>query len=102
MFELLGIVFGGASRLTQHWMETRDKQNEREHEAVMFDKQVALQSQRFAAEKDLRQMDITAQRDVGELDCSPPRSGRRPPRPKPLAAGWPACRRRSGRWSRTG
>lgn len=68
MFELLGIVFGGASRLTQHWMETRDKQNEREHEAVMFDKQVALQSQRFAAEKDLRQMDITAQRDVGELD----------------------------------
>lgn len=69
MFELLGIVFGGVSRLAQHWMETREKQNERDHEARMFDKQIALQQQKIEAEKDLRQMDITAQRDAGELDA---------------------------------
>lgn len=69
MFELLGIVFGGVSRLTQHWMETRGKQNEREHEAVMLEKQIALQAQRIEAERDLRKMDISAQRDAGELDA---------------------------------
>ena len=68
MFEILGIVFGGVSRLAQHYMEMQDKQKECEHEAVMFDKQVALQAQRIDAEKDLRQMDVTAQRDAGELD----------------------------------
>ena len=69
MFELLGIVFGGVSRLSQHYMETKDKQHEREHEAVMFDKQVALQAQTSQAERDLRQMDVDAQRDTGELNA---------------------------------
>lgn len=69
MFELLGIVFGGVSRLAQHYMETADKQREREHEAIMFDKQIALQGQRIDAEKDLRQMDVEAQRDTGELNA---------------------------------
>lgn len=68
MFELLGIVFGGVSRLGQHFMEMQDKQKEREHEAVMFDKQLALQAQRSEAERDLRQMDVDAQRDSGELN----------------------------------
>ena len=40
MFELLGLVFGGVSRLSQHFLDLRDKQKEREHEAVMFDLQV--------------------------------------------------------------
>ena len=69
MFELLGIVFGGVSRLAQHWMELREKDKEREHEAVMFDKQIALQAQRFEADKQLRQMDADAARDAGELDA---------------------------------
>ena len=50
LFELLGIVFGGVSGLTQAHMASRDKQNEREHWAVVFDKQIALQSQRIPAE----------------------------------------------------
>lgn len=69
MFELLGIVFGGVSRLTQHYMETKDKQHEREHEAIMFDKQIALQAQRVEAERDLRQMDVDSVRDTGELNA---------------------------------
>jgi hypothetical protein len=69
MFELLGIVFGGVSRLTQQFMEGRDKQHEREHEAIMFEKQVQLQAQKITAERDLRQMDVEAQRDTGELNA---------------------------------
>jgi hypothetical protein len=68
MFELLGIVFGGASRMFQQFLEMKDKQREREHEAVMFDKQIALQAQRIDAEKDMRQMDADSARDAGELD----------------------------------
>ena len=69
MFELIGLIFGGASRLGQHWLDLKDKQKEREHEAVMFDLQVKLQDQRLSAEKDMRQMDATAKRDEAELDA---------------------------------
>lgn len=69
MLEVLGIVFGGVSRLAQHWMEMKDKDKEREHEAVMFDKQAALQAQRTSAEQDLRKMDAQAKQDQGELDA---------------------------------
>jgi hypothetical protein len=69
MFELLGIVFGGVSRLGQHWMEMQDKDKERQHEAVMFDKQVILQAQRIEADKDMRQMDVQAAKEAGELDA---------------------------------
>ena len=69
MFELLGIVFGGVSRLVQHYMEMQDKQRERDHELNMFDRQITLQTQRIEAEKDLRQMDADAQRDAGELNA---------------------------------
>jgi hypothetical protein len=69
MFELLGIVFGGVSRLTQHYMEMQDKEKERVHEREMFDKQVTLQTQKIEAEKDLRTMDIAAQKDASELDA---------------------------------
>lgn len=68
MFELLGIVFGGVSRLTQHYMEMQDKQKEREHEANMFEKQITLQTQRIDAERDLRQMDMDTQRDTNEAN----------------------------------
>lgn len=69
MFELLGIVFGGFSRLAQHYLDLQDKEKERSHEREMFDKQVTLQTQRIEAEKDLRQMDLTAARDTGELNA---------------------------------
>lgn len=69
MFELLGIVFGGVSRLAQHWMELKDKEQERSHEAVMFDKQAALQAQKIDAEKDFRRMDADSAKDTGELNA---------------------------------
>ena len=69
MFELIGLIFGGASRLGQYWLDLKDKQKEREHEAVMFDLQVKLQDQRLSAEKEMRQMDATAKRDEAELDA---------------------------------
>ena len=69
MFELIGLIFGGASRLGQYWLDLKDKQKEREHEAVMFDLQVKLQDQRLSAEKDMRQMDAGAKRDEAELDA---------------------------------
>ena len=69
MFELIGLIFGGASRLGQHWLDLKDKQKEREHEAVMFDLQVKLQDQRLSAEKDMRQMDATVKREEAELDA---------------------------------
>jgi hypothetical protein len=57
MFELIGIIFGGASRLVQHWMELRDKDKERAHEAVMYDKQIELADKRFQHDAELRRMD---------------------------------------------
>lgn len=69
MLELLGIVFGGISRLAQHFMDLKDKQLEREHEATMFDKQIQLQGQQIEAEKDMKRMDVDAQRDAAELSA---------------------------------
>ena len=69
MIEALGIVFGGASRLVQHHMESKDKQKEREHEQVMMGQQIKLNEQKFAAEAELRKMDITATADLGDLNA---------------------------------
>jgi hypothetical protein len=60
MIELLGLVFGGVARLGQHWLELRDKDKERAHEAVMYDKQLALADKTFAQESALKQMDADA------------------------------------------
>lgn len=57
MFELIGLIFGGASRLFQHWLDMQDKQRERDHEAVMYDKQIALADKRFEHDAALRRMD---------------------------------------------
>ena len=69
MLELIGLIFGGVSRLGQHWLELADKQKERDHEARMFDLQVKLQDQRIQADKDMRQMDADSKRDTAELDA---------------------------------
>ena len=60
MIELFGLIFGGVSRLAQHWMDLREKDKERAHEAVMFDKQVALADRRFEQDAALRRMDAEA------------------------------------------
>ena len=60
MVELFGLIFGGLSRLAQHWMDLRDKDKERAHEAVMYDKQLALADKRFVHDAEMRQMDVAA------------------------------------------
>lgn len=57
MFELFGLIFGGVSRLAQHWLELREKEKERAHEAVMYDKQIELADKRFEHDSALRRMD---------------------------------------------
>lgn len=57
MLEVVGIIFGGVSRLFQHHMDLKDKQRERDHEARMFDKQMALADKRFEHDSALRRMD---------------------------------------------
>lgn len=66
MFELIGLIFGGVSRLAQHWMELKDKDKERSHEAVMFDKQVALMAQKQANDVELKHMDAAAEDSANE------------------------------------
>lgn len=60
MFELIGLIFGGVSRLAQHWLELQDKQREREHEAVMYDKQIVLADKKYEHDAALRTMDAAA------------------------------------------
>jgi hypothetical protein len=69
MLEIAGIIFGGASRLFQGWMEMKDKDKEREHERLMFDKQIALQAQKSEADKELKQMDVESAQNTKELDA---------------------------------
>ena len=59
MIEALGLVFGGLSRLWQHHMELKDKQAERNHEAVMYDKQIALADKKHVHDVELRQVEGT-------------------------------------------
>lgn len=68
MIELIGLIFGGVSRLGQHWMELRDKQKEREHEAVMFDKQMALADKKHDHDAALRTMDANAAEAAAEWE----------------------------------
>lgn len=68
MFELIGLVFGGVSRLGQHWMEMKDKQAERDHEARMFEAQVKLQEMQATERKELKQMDIASAADQADAN----------------------------------
>ena len=60
MLELAGLIFGGVSRLVQHWVDLREKDKERAHEAVMYEKQLALADKRFEHDAELRRMDAPA------------------------------------------
>lgn len=66
MFELIGLVFGGASRLFQHWMDMQDKQRERDHEATMYDKQITLAEKRMEQDMAIHQVDAQTAREQAE------------------------------------
>ena len=66
MFELLGLVFGGVSRLAQHWLDLKDKQAERDHESRMYAHQIELADKRFAHDAELRRMDKEQAETAGE------------------------------------
>jgi len=66
MFELIGLIFGGASRLVQHWLDLRDKDKERAHEATMYDKQITLADRRFEHDAALRRMDADSAEQQAE------------------------------------
>lgn len=69
MFELIGLIFGGVSRLTQHWLDLQDKQKERLHEATMYDKQIELANRRFEHDAALRRMDAEAAEVAGDFEA---------------------------------
>jgi hypothetical protein len=69
MFELIGLIFGGVSRLGQHWMEMKDKQAERDHEARMFEAQVKLQEMQASERKELKQMDLQITQDTNDTNA---------------------------------
>lgn len=64
--ELLGLIFGGASRLAQHWLDLSDKEKERSHERLMFEQQVQMQDKRFVHDSELRTMDMAGQEAANE------------------------------------
>ena len=66
MFELLGLIFGGVSRLAQHWLDLSDKDKERDHERRMFEQQIQMQDKRFVHDSELRQMDMAGQDAANE------------------------------------
>lgn len=69
MFELIGLIFGGVSRLGQHWMELQDKQRERSHEAVMFERQIEMQDKRLVHDAGMRRMDADSAESTAEWDA---------------------------------
>lgn len=68
MIELVGLIFGGAARLAQHWLDLRDKQAERDHEHRMYERQLELADRRFVHDADMRKMDGELRQD--EIDAS--------------------------------
>ena len=66
MLELAGLIFGGASRLAQHWLDLKDRDKERQHEAVMHDKQIELADKRFGHDAELRRMDASSAEAANE------------------------------------
>lgn len=69
MFELIGLIFGGVSRLGQHWMDLKEKDSERDHEYRMFEFQVQLADKKYAAEADMRRMDAESEERKGDTDA---------------------------------
>lgn len=56
MLTILGTLLGGLFRIAPLWLQMKDKQGERDHEARMFDKQLEADKARAAAAKELAQV----------------------------------------------
>lgn len=69
MFELIGLIFGGVSRLAQHAMDLREKQQEREHEQAMYALQIQIMDKRIQAEADIRRMDAEISADTNDANA---------------------------------
>ena len=70
MFELLGLIFGGVSRLGQHYMDLKEKQAERDHEFRMYQQQIELADKRAVHDAEMRKMDnasAEAQADINAM-----------------------------------
>ena len=66
---LIGTLFGGAFRLAPEVMRLWDRKNERAHEAVMLDKQIAADTLKAQAAQQLAQTQADTQIGMGELDA---------------------------------
>jgi hypothetical protein len=69
MLEIIGLIFGGVSRLGQHWLELKDKDKERSHEAVMYTKQIELADKRAVHDQELRRMDSESAESKAEWEA---------------------------------
>lgn len=67
MFELIGLIFGGVSRLAQHFMDLREKASERDHEFRMYEFQIRLADMKYSSEADLRRMDAQSAETQGDI-----------------------------------
>ena len=68
MIELFGLIFGGLSRLAQHFMDLQEKASERDHEYRMYEQQIALADKRYAHDADMRLMDAQSAEAQGDID----------------------------------
>ena len=68
MFELVGLIFGGVSRLAQHFMDLKEKASERDHEFRMYEFQLKLADMRYTADADMRRMDAQSAETQGDID----------------------------------
>jgi hypothetical protein len=68
MFELIGLIFGGVSRLGQHWMDLKEKASERDHEFRMYEQQITLADKRYTAEAEFRRMDAQSAETQGDIE----------------------------------
>lgn len=66
---LIGTLFGGVFRLAPEVMKVWDRKNERAHEAVMLDKQIAADTLKAQAAQQLAQTQADTQIGMGELDA---------------------------------
>ena len=68
MFELVGLIFGGVSRLAQHFMDLKEKASERDHEFRMYEQQLKLADMRYSAESEFRRMDAQSAETQGDIE----------------------------------
>ena len=68
MLELAGLIFGGVSRLAQHFMDLKEKSSERDHEFRMYEFQIKLADMKYSAESEFRRMDAQSAETKGDIE----------------------------------